>query len=163
MSLCLPAEPDQRYAGGAEGTFGRGISYGGGTETAKKRHTEFLLLLGTVNEHSDTDDSALKLFNSFYYFNDRATGSHDIIHNQDAFTGIDGKTTSENPFLTFLLGEYALYAQLSGNFEGKDNAARGRAGNYLDIFFLEVLDNKSAELFGVMWLLQNAELFPVYR
>jgi len=142
--LCLSTGSDERYAGGAEGAFGRGINHGGRAETAEKRHAKILLLLGAVNQHADANDGALKLFNRLHYFHDRAASSQDIVHNQDALTGMDGEAAPENSCLTFFLGEHSLYAHLPGDFEGEDNAARGRAGDHLDIVFLEVLGDELA-------------------
>ena len=76
---------------------------------------------------------------------------------------IDGETTPKKSFLTFFLSEYAFYAQLPGNLKGKNNATGSRSGNYLNFVLLKVLGDESAKLLSIMWVLQNAELFPVYR
>src|SRR4030042_1544643 len=139
------------------------IGYGGGMETAEKRDSEILLLLGTVNQNTDSNGNALKFFYSVEYFDDGATGSQYIVHNQDAFAMIDGKAASKNSGLPLFLGEHSLHAHLSGNFKSQDNAACSRARNHLDIVFLEVLGNELAEPLGIMRVLQNAEFLPVDR
>jgi hypothetical protein len=118
-------------------------------------------LFGSVNKHANPDDDASKLFDGFHNFSDRAAGSQNIVNNQDAVTGIDGEATPKNSCLTFFFGEYSFYAQLFSYFESQYNAAGGWTGNYLDIVFLEMLSNEPTELLGVLWVLQDTELFPI--
>ncbi len=162
-NLCLAARLGQGDASGAQRAFRWRVGWGGSPKATEKGYSEFLLLFSSVNQDTDPYDDASQVVDGFHYFgNGTASGQH-IVNNQDTVARIKGETTPENPVFTLLLSEYTLHPQLPGGFEGEDNATGGWSGNYLDFVVLEMPGDELAELLGMMWVLQNAKLLPIYR
>ena len=129
---------------------------------AKKGKAKIYFLLGAVDQYAYTYYLAPRLVDGGYDIVYGATGSEDIIDNEDALTGVDFKTSSERPSRICLLGENTADSKLSAYFESQNNSAGGRAGYYLDVLRMEVGCNHIAKLYCVVGKLQNLELLPVH-
>jgi hypothetical protein len=79
------------------------------------------------------------------------------------FARLNFEIAPKDPYTPLFLGKDAPHSQLAGGLEGQDNATSGRSSHCVYVLLSKVLGDKATQFLSNMWILQDAEFFPINR